>query len=277
MGIFDRALEGRIFFDFWKQVQNFLFSENRLLQLITLKPIEIYKTETEIEIDTAKIKLNIKSNVENLMQRRIERTYNLLTLNNSQIHKYSPAYNFDITIKAFIAYDQVSNFFNFHFGQQTYTIEKDKYFIDIHSFQFSSLRTKAVVHMPFTLNAKWWKFNRQMQGIAIFNGSINFHQPKYVIKTRNLRYELQTESLILKWIDIYYHDKLVAFLADFLQHNFKEELFSAKTEAQLQINSFESQHSWVKGFVSELDLERITIEPQGIQGVFLAEGKLHLM
>ncbi|HNY56268.1 MAG TPA: hypothetical protein PKI86_11590, partial [Chitinophagales bacterium] len=67
MTIFERVLGGNIFFDFWKQLQQYIFSEGRFIQLITLQPIEIYKTETELEIDGAKVKLFIKSNVENLM------------------------------------------------------------------------------------------------------------------------------------------------------------------------------------------------------------------
>jgi hypothetical protein len=81
MTIFERVLGGNIFYDFWTQVQHYLFSEKRLVQLLTLKPIEIYKTETELEIDEAKIKLYIKSTLENLVQRRIERTLNMLSLN----------------------------------------------------------------------------------------------------------------------------------------------------------------------------------------------------
>ena len=81
MAFFEQVLGGNIFYDFWKQLRQYIFSEKRLIQLITLQPIEIYKADTEMEIDNAKIKLHIKSTIENLMQRRIERTINLLTLN----------------------------------------------------------------------------------------------------------------------------------------------------------------------------------------------------
>jgi hypothetical protein len=277
MTIFERVLGGNIFFDFWKQLQQYIFSEGRFIQLITLQPIEIYKTETELEIDTAKVKLFIKSNVENLMQRRIERTLNLLTLNLSQNQKKSSAYDFDVIIKAQMAYEEVSKFFNHHFARQTYTIEEDKYYLFIENFQFNNYGTKAVVHMPFVLESKRWFLKRKMNGTAVFKGSINFHQPKYVVKTRNLNYELQTDSLILKLIDNLYHRQLTDFLAQFLQYNFRQELLHAKEEAQQQINSFQSQSNWINGNIDELDLERITIENEGIHAVFLAEGKLHLI
>jgi hypothetical protein len=242
-----------------------------------LQPIEIYKTETELEIDTAKIKLFIKSNVENLMQRRIERTLNLLTLKSSENQKKSASYDFDIVIKAQMKYEDVSRFFNHHFANQTYTIEENKYYLHIEKFQFSNSGTKAVVHMPFSLESKRWFLKRRMTGVAVLKGSINFHQPKYVIKTRNLNYELETDSFILKMIDNIYHQHLVEFLSGFLQYNFKEELIHAKTEAQEQINSFQNQSNWIKGNIDELDLERITIENEGIHAVFLAEGKLHII
>lgn len=277
MTIFERVLGGNLFYDFWKQLQQYVFSEGRFLQLITLQPIEIYKTETELEIDTAKVKLFIKSNVENLMQRRINKTLSLLTFNSSGSTNDKRAYDFDILIKALMPYEEVSKFFNHHFAKQTYTIEENKYFLFIEEFIFENDGTKVLVRMPFTLESKRWFWKRKMSGTAVFKGAFNFHHPKYVLKTRNLYYELETDSLVLKAIDNIYHNKLVSFLHNFLQYNFKEELYHAKVEAQLQINSFQSQANWLNGVINDLDLERITIEPDGIHAVFLAEGKIHLL
>ncbi len=277
MTIFERVLGGNIFFDFWKQVQQYLFSEKKLIQLITLKPIEIYKTATSIEIDTAKINLQIKSTLENLMQRRIDRTINLLTLNLSKNQQSSFIYDFDILIKAHSSYKDVSNFFNFHFGNQTYEIEKDNYYLAIDQFTFSNKNTKAVVELPFVLDAKWKFIKRKLYGKAIFTGSINFHHPRNIVKTRNLNYELETKSIVLKFIDRFYHQQLIEFLHSFLQYNFKAELEHVKTEAQQQINSIQNQSNWMSGTITELDLERITIEDNGLHAVFLAKGKLNIL
>lgn len=277
MTIFERVLGGSLFSDFWKQLQQYIFSEGRFIQLITLQPIEIYKAETELEIDTAKVKLFIKSNVENLMQRRIDRAINLITLNRSENQINSFAYDFDIIIKAQVTYKDVSNFFNFHFANQTYTIEENKYYLHIEEFIFSNDFSKAVVHMPFTLETKRWFMRKKMKGTAVLKGHINFHQPKYVVKTRDLNYELETGSSVLNMIDKIYHQKLVEFLSGFLQYNFMEELYHAKTEAQQQINSFQEDSNWINGVINELDLERITLEKEGVNALFLAEGKLHLI
>jgi hypothetical protein len=278
MTIFERVLGGNLFYDFWKQLQQYVFSEGRFLQLITLQPIEIYKTETELEIDTAKVKLFIKSNVENLMQRRINKTLNLFSLKSAnEGQDVGPAYDFDILIKALMPYEEVSKFFNHHFAKDTYTIEDHKYYIYIEEFVFENNGTKVQVRMPFMLESKRWFWSKKMHGTAIFKGAFNFHNPKYVLKTRNLQYELETENLVLKAVDNMYHNKLLSFLNTFLQYNFKEELYHAKVEAQLQINSFQSQANWVNGVINELDLERVTIEPDGLHAVFLAEGKIHLL
>ncbi|MFN8261608.1 MAG: DUF4403 family protein [Chitinophagales bacterium] len=277
MTIFERVLGGNLFFDFWKQLQQYIFSEGRLIQLITLQPIEIYKTDTELEIDTAKVKLSIKSNVENLVQRRIDRALNLLTLNRAENDAKSFAYDFDVIIKAQMAYEEVSRFFNFHFANQIYPIEDNKYYLHIEKFVFSSEDSKAVVHMPFILESKRWFWKKRMNGTAVLRAYINFHQPKYVVKTRNLTYELETGSYVLKTIDNLYHKHLIEFLTGFLQYNFQEELFHAKTEAQQQINSFQSQTNWLNGVINDLDLERISLEKEGVSALFLAEGKLHLI
>lgn len=276
MAMFEQLLNRNIFFDYWKQVQQYIFSSGRFMQLITLKPIEIYKIKTELELDTAKINLHIKSNVENIMQRRIERTINLLTANLSSEERKS-TYNFDIIIKAEAPYKEADKFFNHHFAKQTYTIEEDKYYLYIEQFIFNNKGTKAVVQVPFTVESKRWFLKRKMQGIAELRGSINFHHPMYVVKTRNLNYELQTKSWVLKILDYFYHEQLITFLDDFLQYNFEADLQLALKEAQTQIDSFQSNRNWINGKINSLQLERITIENEGVNAVFLAQGKLFLI
>ena len=274
MTIFERVLGGTLFYNFWTKVQQYVFSEGRFMQLITLKPIEVYKDTTSMEIDTAHVTLDIRCQVENLMQRRIDRTLNLLT--RSLTEDTGSNYNFDIIIKARMNYEEISKFFNFHFGNQSYDIEKNRYRLHIQEFAFSNQGTKAVVDFPFTLDAKWWIFRKTFKGTASLKGSINFHQPRYFIKTRNLQYTLETESTILRWIDRFYHKDLIAFLGEFLQYNFREELFHAKVEAQQQLHTLQNQSSWISGTIHELDLERMTIESDGLHAIFLAEGKLQL-
>jgi hypothetical protein len=116
-----------------------------------------------------------------------------------------------------------------------------------------------------------------MDGVAILTGAIDFHQPKNSIRIRNLHYRLETGSTLLKVIDRLYHATFLSFLNNFLQYNFREEIFHAKTEAQLQLNTIQHQASWMNGSIHTLDLDRVSIEAKGIEAVFLAKGKLHMV
>ncbi len=277
MKIFEKLPVHFIFSELRKRIQGTIFSDKRFIQLITLKPIELYQGETEVTIDTAVVKLKIDSQVENMMQRRIERTLDWLIMNGAGNSGNTFEYAFEVIIKALADYKDVSSFFNFHFAHKKYDIEPDKYALELGEFSFGNDATKMSVALPFTFYARWWKFHRVMRGVAYFRGSLNFHQPKFVIKTRNLNYTLETSNPLLRWIDQMYHAKLISFLHGFLQYNFKSELETAQKEAQEQIDKIQYQNSWIYGKIEELDLERITIEPDGLHGVFLAKGKLNLL
>lgn len=277
MSLFESLLGGSIFVDFWKQVQQYIFSGGRLRQLITLKPIEIYDTDTELEIDTAKIQLSISSSVENLVQRRIERTINFLTLNLGENQKNLASYNFDIKIKAFMSYEEVDKFFNLHFANQTYPIEEGKYYIFIQQFNFSNEGDKAAVQVQFMVESKRWLWKKKMYGSATLKGYLMHYKDECVIKTRNLHYELNTDSFVLNAADQFYHQEIIDFLKDLIQYNFKEELSHAKNQAQSEIDSYQSQNSWINGNINDLALENITLHPDGARALFFAKGKLHLI
>lgn len=274
MGIFERVLSGSLFSDVWTQVRQHLFTEGRFRQLITLKPIEIYKAETELEIDGAKVKLFIKSDVDNVMRRGIEKTISFLTFSQSEEEK---DYGFDVIVNAQMPYSEVDKFFNYHFANKSFKIINDKYELILEKFEFGNDGTRAIARIPFVLKSNWWFFRRNMVGEATLDASIAYNQPKDVIKTRNLSYELKTKSWVLKLVDYFYYNQIIAFLTDFLVYNFQEELLHVKQKAQEQIDSFQSQNNWVNGTLNEVELDRVTIEDTGVYAVFLAEGKLHLI
>lgn len=277
MTIFERIIGENIFIDFWKQIQQYVFTEGRFRQLITLQPIEIYKADTEMEFDTAKVQLSISSTVENLVQRRIERTINFLTLNLEENQKNLASYDFDVTVNAFMPYVEINKFFNHHFANQTYEIEEKKYYLHIKQFLFNNDGDKAVLHLPFILESKRWFWKRKMHGSALLTGYIIYHQPKDMVKIKDLSYQLETQSMVLNTVDTLYHDHIIEFLTDFLQYNFKDDLFHARTQAQEEINSYQEQNNWVNGIINTLELEKVSLHPDGVRGLFLANGKLHLI
>jgi len=53
-------------------------------------------------------------------------------------------------------------------------------------------------------------------------------------------------------------------------------LFLAKIQAQEQLDSFQVDKNWIQGNILDLELERIAIDHDALQGIFLANGKLEV-
>jgi len=201
MTFFERIVGGDIFAGIWSRMRQFVFKENRWRQLFSLEPIEIYTTDTELEFDQAKVQLQVKAFLENLVQRRIVRGKDLFNLEFLTRPFESPAYTFNVHITAKASYADVSAFFTHNFGFQTYEIVNDKYRIELEDFRASSEGTKAVVVLPFYIHARFLFIRFKRHGTATFRGSLTFNNPPYTIRTRNLDYTLQTGSWLLKLVD----------------------------------------------------------------------------
>lgn len=277
MTFFERIVGGDIFAGIWRQMRQFVFKENRLKQLFSLEPIEIYTTDTEVEFDKANVQLHIQAHLENIVQRRIERTKDIFTLNFLTRQFEAPAYTFHVAITAKASYPDISAFFTHHFGFQEYPIVKGRYSIFLEDFRASAEGTKAVIELPFCVNARFWFFRRKLFGTATFKGSLTFNNPPFTIRTRNLDYTLQTSSWLLKLVNWRRHREIVDFLSGFVTYNFREEIFHARVHAQELLNEYQHDNRWINGTVNELELDRLTIDPDALRGVFHARGKLHLV
>jgi hypothetical protein len=276
MNIFERVIQGSVFGDVWHQVQQYLFNEKRWIQLLSLKPIEIYTTKTDIELDGAKVDLDIKAFIENIVQKRISNARNYLSLGFLSWKTNRQTYNFKVIVKAKTDYKSIGNFFTHHFANKKYDIEENIYAISLKEFIVKNKGTKVQIEVPFTIYAKRWYLKKQYEGKAIFLCSIIFNDPNYSIRTRNLSYTVESKSMLLKWIDKLYHKQILDFLNNFLVYDFKEELYIAKLQAQEQLNDFQVERDWIHGNILNIDLERITIDHDALRAVFLANGKLEV-
>jgi hypothetical protein len=215
MNIFERVIQGSVFGDVWHQVQQYLFNEKRWIQLLSLKPIEIYTTKTDIELDGAKVDLDIKAFIENIVQKRISNARNYLSLGFLSWKTNRQTYNFKVIVKAKTDYKSIGNFFTHHFANKKYDIEENVYAISLKEFIVQNKGTKVQIEIPFTIYAKRWYLKKQYEGKAIFLCSIIFNDPNYSIRTRNLSYTIESKSMLLKWIDKLYHKQILDFLNTF--------------------------------------------------------------
>jgi hypothetical protein len=183
MNIFERVIQGSVFGDVWHQVQQYLFNEKRWIQLLSLKPIEIYTTKTDIELDGAKVDLDIKAFIENIVQKRISNARNYLSLGFLSWKSNRQTYNFKVIVKAKTDYKSIGNFFTHHFANKKYDIEENVYAISLKEFIVKNKGTKVQIEVPFTIFAKRWYLKKQYEGNAIFLCSIIFNDPNYSIRT----------------------------------------------------------------------------------------------
>jgi hypothetical protein len=295
MAIFESVLENNIFLNFWKQFQQYFFSQNRIIQLVTFKPIEIYNEKVEIVVDTAKIQLHISSTLENLMKRGVDRTLSFF-FTNRLTNKKSFQYDFKVKIHAHVDYTQVSNFFNFHFSNQTFPLDEvpeedvekakaltnaenvvlNKYNITLGTFDFFNKGSQLAANLSFDVDAKWKFIKQKANGTITATAFIEYLKDEFLIRTRNLNYTLDTKNVVLNGIDRYYHVQIVDQLYYLLQYTFEAELEKVKEEAQLQINSIQENKSWISGTLNTLQVDKILIDDDGVHAVLFADGFVDL-
>ena len=296
MAILESILGDSLFYDFWKQVQQYVFSQNRLLQLITFKPIEIYNEHTELEVDTAKIKLHITSTLENLMQRGLDRTLSVF-ITNRMTNKKKFEYDFNVVINAHITYAEVSKFFNFHFSNQTFPLDEvpeedvekaknetetesvvlNKYNITLGKFEFFNKGSQLAANLSFDVDATWKFIKQKANGTITATAFVDYLAEDFLIKTRNLNYDLDSKNVVLNGIDRYYHVQIIDQLSQLLQYTFEAELKKVKEDAQQQINSLQEQSKWISGTLNSLKVDKILIDDDGVHAILLADGTIDLI
>ncbi|HQV76974.1 MAG TPA: DUF4403 family protein [Chitinophagales bacterium] len=273
MSIFERILGESLFVNAWKQVRQYLFAEGRFKQLISLQPIDIFEEESEIDIDGACVKLRISSDVDNIMRRGIQRIIHFLKFNPSEKLE---DYGFDIKIDAQMSFKDVNTFFNANFANVNYPIYSNKVDLCIENFEFNNDGINAKAKIPLKLQTHWWFYKRSISVNTFLNATIVYGDPKNIIRTHRLRYEIKTKNFLVKWVENYYHTQILQFLNELLTYNFREELMHVKEHAQAQIDELQSQTNWIKGTIKQVELDNLEIGENGIKALFLAEGKIYL-
>lgn len=292
MAILESVFGNNIFYDFWKQVQEYLFSKNRIFQLISFKPIVIYDEKVTLEFDTATINLHIKSTLENLMQRGIDRTLSFF-ISNRLTDKKTFQYDFDVVIDAHITFPEVSNFFNFHFSNETFPLDEvpeeeqkkskskktelNKYNITLGKFDFFNKGSQLAANLTFDVDANWKYLKQKANGEINASAFIEYQKENFLIKTRNLSYELDSKNVILNGIDKYYHEQIIEQLQELLQYTFEDELQKVKEDAQRQIDSLQEQSTWISGTLNNLNVDKILIDSDGVHAILLADGFIDLI
>ncbi|MBX7226097.1 MAG: DUF4403 family protein [Chitinophagales bacterium] len=260
----------------WEQLLRSMFSNKKLRQLLSLKPIEIYKSAIQLDFEGSKVDVQIESHVENIIEKRLSNPF--LFFDFSQWMSRTPlSYNFHVHALAKMDFANVANYLTKHFVNIEYALEEGKYKFSIQKIELSHVRNKLQVHLHIQGQAKWWRVTKKAKGILKMEGNLAYNPVKKLVHAIDVDYAIDANDAVIKLIDNKYHHDFKQQLTRFLRLNVREELFNAKIAAQEEINKIQSNPEFfVNGALLDLEIERIYADKEGIKATLKASGKLHL-
>lgn len=276
MAAFDRLLNTDILSDAWKQILR-KFSEGRLAQLMTLKPIEVYNTTLSHELDGAHLNLDFKAYVENVLQKRLSNAFSLFTLDFNSIGQSVLNYNCHVSVKVRMDYENMGAYMREQFANQPFELFDGQVTLEFFDFKPSYDGRLLVVKIPMQVTAKYKFFNRTAQLEILAKGKVRYQASTHNISIVDISYTIQTADILVKGVNLAYYPKIIAALEDFMQFNIEGELKNGLELAKGKVQEFSKESSFVSGEIETLELERIVLGKEEGFGVFLAEGKIKLM
>ena len=260
----------------WEQLLRSMFSNKKLRQLLSLKPIEIYKSDIQLDFEGSKVEVKIESHVENIIEKRLSNPF--LFFDFSQWMSRTPlSYTFQVHALAKMDFANVANYLTKNFVLVEYELEEGKYKFSIQKIELSHARNKLQVNLHIQGQAKWWRVTKKAKGILKIEGNLAYNPIKKLVYTSDLDYTIDANDPVIKLVDNKYHTEFKQQLERFLRLNVREELFNAKIAAQEEINKIQNNPEFlVNGALLDLEIEKIYADKEGIKAVLTARGKLHL-
>lgn len=276
MPAFDRLLSTDILGDAWKQILT-RFSEGRLGQLMTLKPIEVYNAVLPYELDGAKLEVELKAYVENVLQKRFKNAVSILSLDFSGLGSDVLNYNCHVSVKVSMDYDNMGQYLTDQFANRPYELFDGRVELTLQRFRAWYDGRLLAVEIPLSVVARHKKFSYSGDATILAKGKIRFQPSTHVVSVIDISYTLSQSSRALRVVNLLYYQQIIAALEDFLQFSIRGELDEGLALAKAKIADYEKEVAFVSGEIDSLELERIELNADTGSGVFLAEGRIKLM
>ena len=273
----EKKLSEKIASRAWAQVQKMALADNKQMrQLVSLKPIEIYDSNSSIVIDDARVDFKIKTYLENMIQKRInseKRWYNIGSWGSAE----SLRYNFNVVINSSMDYENANVYLNNNFSAQCFVFDGGRYRLTPIAFEVSEARKKLHVESALTGSVRLGPFRFATKGRMICEFTPVYDAKLKVIKVKQLDYQIRTRNLVLKLLDRIYHLPFKDFLEEIIELPVEELMFSAKIKAQEEINKHQQNPRYIfNGVLNDVELERINLTEEEINAVFLINGNMLL-
>lgn len=275
MATYNKYLSREVVERAWQQLQKSLISEDgRLRQLFSLKPIELYDTNLSFDASGATVKMEIRSYLENILKKRLDNSGGFWPFNLGARESFT--YKFHVIVNGRMDYANLETWVRNNFKEKPYSFHNGRYHLKLHDVrQIFQRNGKLVFELDLFGSIKLWLFRIRLKSLLTFELTPVYDQKADLIRVKDLDYRFQTANILLKLLDRRYHGEFREFLEEVIDIPLREDLFNARMLAQEEMNRYQKDGKFMfNAYLSDLELERITVEKRGIEAVFFAQGNI---
>lgn len=261
----------------WEPILSSFISNKKLKQLLTLKPIEIFEHDLNLDFEGANVQVELKSYVENIIEKRLSNPFHIFDFTKWLSQKSLPTYKFQVFAIARMDFKNATYYLTKNFANVEYILEEGKYKFTINQIHLGYENKCLFVDLDITGVAKWWKLEKIIEGKLRITGNLRYIADKKMIITKDLDFSIIKSNFIVKQIDKKHHLVFKEMLVEFLRLNISEELFNARIAAQEELNNAQNDPSYfVNGVLNDMQVEKIYSNEKGIRATIVINGRLHL-
>jgi|GEM_PF-3676709 len=276
MPAFDRILHSDIIGQVWRRIL-LKFREGKLAQLMTLKPIQVYNEEMPYELDGAHLEVQIEAHLENIIQKPIQRAFDILSMDFKGIGEGILNYTVSVDVEVKMDYENMGIYLRNQYANQQHRILDDQIGLTFHDFILKNKGDLLEVTIPMKIDARYkiLKYSGEIEILA--KGRIEYDHTTYMISVVDISYTVITESWVFRIANVLYYRDIVNALEEFLQFNIRDELDSGLAMLQEKVEEYNDEFTFLSGKVKALDLNKIEMFPEEAVGTFHVDGRIRLL
>lgn len=277
MPAFDRILHSNIIGLVWKKVFQKLL-DGKLLQLMTLKPIQVYNEQMPFELDGAHMDVDITAHLENLIQKPIQRAFDLLSMDfKSADSNKILSYSISVDANVKMDYENMAIYLKNQFANNEYRILDDRIGLTFHDFKLQKKNHQLEVIVPMHINARYKKFNYDGDAEVFARGNIVYEPNNTLVKIIDISYVATSDKFLLRLANLIYYKDIVEALEEFLQFDIKDELEEGMVKLKSEVDEYNEELTLLSGEVTALRLNYIQLLEEGAHANFHVDGRVKLL
>lgn len=277
MPAFDRILHSDIIGLVWRKVLQKL-RDGKLLQLMTLKPIQVYNEQMPFELDGAHMNVDISAHLENLIQKPIQRAFDLLSMDfKSAEDNKILSYSISVDANVKMDYENMAIYLKNQFANHEYRILDDKIGLTFYDFKLQKKNHQLEIIIPMHINARYRKLNYNGDAEIFARGNIVYEPTNTLVKIIDISYVATSDKFLLRMANMIYYKDIIEALEEFLQFDIKEELEEGMVKLKSEVDEYNHELTLLSGEVSALRLNYIQLLENGAHANFHVDGRIRLL